>query len=124
VVEEVAEGRIAAATDVEIVQEILHRFDAIRQPSFGVAMATNLLDLVPTVFPVTAADIRSTIDIFRQYASQGVVARDALHAAVMKNNGISHILSTDRHFDHIEGIARISVGKLNETRQALEGLTE
>ena len=30
-----------------------------------------------------------------------------LHAAVMLNNGLRNILSTDTHFDHIKGIRRL-----------------
>ena len=33
--------------------------------------------------------------------------RDWLHLAVMLNNGITDIISADRHFDDIEGITRL-----------------
>jgi predicted nucleic acid-binding protein len=38
--------------------------------------------------------------------------RDWLHLAVMLNNGITEIISVDRHFDDIEGITRIDPRKL------------
>ncbi len=34
-------------------------------------------------------------------------SRDVIHAAVMFNNGISKMISTDKHFDVIMGIRRI-----------------
>ncbi|MCX7689122.1 MAG: hypothetical protein N2045_14280, partial [Fimbriimonadales bacterium] len=52
-------------------------------------------------------DISRAIALFQQYAPQGVQARDAIHASVMLNNGITHIVSADRHFDLISGIQRI-----------------
>lgn len=122
VMEEIAEGRLTAAIDVEIVQEILHRYSAIRQWETGISMATNLLDLVQTVYPVTATDIRQAIEVFGKYAPKGIVARDALHAAVMQNHGLTHILSVDQHFDSIEGITRISVGTLDQARLDLDRL--
>jgi predicted nucleic acid-binding protein len=70
-------------------------------------MASNLLDLVPVVYPVLEADVRRAVELFREYAPQGVTIRDVLHAAVMQNNGIAQIISTDEHFDRIEGITRL-----------------
>ena len=37
----------------------------------------------------------------------GIQARDAIHAAVMLNRGITRIMSADRGFDRIPGIQRI-----------------
>jgi predicted nucleic acid-binding protein len=36
-----------------------------------------------------------------------VKPRDAIHAAVMQRNRITHILSTDKHFDALNTIVRI-----------------
>ena len=123
IMQEVAEGRLAVAIDTEVVQEILHRFGAIRRVEIGVTMAENLLDLVATVHPVVVADIRQAIQLYTTYAEHGVTARDALHAAVMRNNGLTHILSTDQHFDRIEGITRLGVGSLTQTRSDVERLS-
>ncbi len=117
---EVAEGRLAVAIDTEIVQEVLHRYSAVRRWETGLVLASSLLDLVPTVFPVTIADIRLTVEIFRRCAPQGVTARDALHAAVMQGNGLTRILSVDQHFDQIEGISRVNVGTVAQTRLEVE----
>lgn len=107
VMQEIAEGRLATAIDTEIIQEILYRYGVLQQWGTATTMAENLLDLVPTVYPVSITDIRKAIEFFKTYASQGIKARDALHAAVMQNNGLTHILSTDEHFDHIEGLTRV-----------------
>jgi uncharacterized protein len=110
------------AIDTEIVQEILHRFGAIGRPAIGIAMARSLLDIVPTVYPVTVADVRKAIELFEQHAPSGVMARDALHAAVMLGNGLACILSADQHFDRIAGVTRVAVGTLDQTRAQVERL--
>lgn len=120
VMQEIARGRLSAAVDTEIIQEILHRFGAIRQWDVGSTMAENLLDLVPTVYPVYKGDLRKAIELFRKYGPLGITARDALHVAVMLNNGLTHILSTDTHFDLVVGITRIYLGALDQARLDLE----
>jgi predicted nucleic acid-binding protein len=107
VMTEVAEGRLAAAIDVEAVQEILYRYGELQQWETGFTMANSLLDLVPIVYPVSLDDVRLTVDLFRQYAPQGVKARDLIHVAVMRNRGLTRIISTDQHFDRIAEIVRI-----------------
>ncbi len=107
VLTEVANGRLDTIVDAEIIQEILYRYGAIQQWQIGVQMARNLLDLVPKVLPVTASDVKTAISLFAHYAPQGVKARDVLHTAVMQNHDLTHIISTDRHFDQIDGITRL-----------------
>ena len=104
---EIAEGRIPVAIDTEIIQEVLYRYGAIGHWQIGATMATNLLDVVPTVYPVLVADVRKAVELFKQYAKRGVKARDLIHVAVMLNNELTKIISTDVHFDRVEGIARL-----------------
>lgn len=107
VLTEIAAGRLDAVIDAAIIQEILYRFGAIRQWQVGVQMAENVLDLVPTVLPVTVRDVRAAVTLFARYGPAGIKARDALHAAVMGNHDLARIISTDAHFDQIEGIHRL-----------------
>lgn len=104
---EVAEGNLHTAIDTEIIQEILYRYGALQRWETGATLAASVLDLVPTVLPVTPTDARKAIQLFDEYASQGVKARDLIHAAVMHNNGIDQIISADQHFDLIEWVTRI-----------------
>lgn len=104
---EIAAGRLEAAIDTEIVQEVLYRYGAIGRWRVGATLAENLLDLVDKVYPVQPEDIRLTVELFRRYAAEGIPARDVIHVAVMRNNGLSEIISTDTHFDLIEGIRRL-----------------
>ncbi len=66
--------------------------------------------------------VKRAIELFEWYGPRGVSARDVVHAAVMLNNGLTHILSTDEHFDVIEGITRVTIGTLEETRSMLRRL--
>jgi uncharacterized protein len=107
VMTEIAEGRIAAAIDTEIIQEVLYRYGALRQWRIGVSLAENLLKIVPTVYPIHLDDIRLAVRLFEQYAPKGIPARDVLHVAVMRNNGLSQIISIDTHLDAIREIQRL-----------------
>ncbi len=107
VLTEIANGRLDVVMDSEIVQEVLYRYGAIQQWQVGVQIAESLLDLIPVMLPVTAKDMKTAISLCAQYAPKGVKARDLLHTAVMHNHQLTHIISTDRHFDQITGITRL-----------------
>lgn len=123
VMQAIAQGRLRAAVDTETLQEILHRFGAIRRWELGTRMAESLLDLVPLVYPVVDRDVRRAIELFRSYGPRGLPARDVLHAAVMQNHGLTHILSADRHFGGIQGLTLVTVETLEQTRSDLERLS-
>jgi predicted nucleic acid-binding protein len=69
-------------------------------------MARDVMTLVPQILAVTAADMQTAVTLFQQYVPQGVQARDGIHAAVMRNHGLTHIISSDAHFDLIAGRTR------------------
>ena len=92
-------------TDVEVLQEILHRYVAIDrrdaiQPAFDA-----ILGVVDDVFSIDRATVERarTIVLGRRSLS----ARDALHVSVMEREGIARILSFDTGFDGCPGITRI-----------------
>ena len=107
VLTEIANGRLDAVISTEIIQEILYRFGAMGQVQVGVQMATSLMDLVPDVLPVTVEDMQTAVALFAEYGPKGVKARDVVHTAVMHTHQLTHIISTDKHFDQIEGITRL-----------------
>jgi predicted nucleic acid-binding protein len=120
VMREITEGRWDVAIDTETIQEVLYRYGALQRWDIATTMAANLLDLAPAVYPVLLVDVRVAIELFRDYAPLGVKARDVLHAAVMKNNSLAQIISTDRHFDQIEGITRLDPQELFSQAQQVE----
>jgi uncharacterized protein len=92
-------------TDAEVLQEILHRYAAIQrrdaiQPAFNA-----LFGIIDEVFPVDRSAVERAKEIVLGYA--GLSARDAVHLAVMENQGIDRILSFDSGFDAFPGIVRV-----------------
>lgn len=92
-------------TDVEVLQEILHRFVAIDrrdaiQPAFDV-----LLAVVDETLPIDAEDVEAAKRIV--LGGYQLSARDAVHLAVMRRHDIDAIMSFDRGFDRYPGVTRI-----------------
>ncbi|MCB1295989.1 MAG: type II toxin-antitoxin system VapC family toxin [Gordonia sp.] len=91
-------------TDVEVFQEILHRYGAInRRDAIEPAFAL-LHDLVDEVFTVGLAEIETAKDIVLGHGSG---ARDALHVAAMRSHDVARILTFDRGFDRFNDLERI-----------------
>ena len=104
--EKLAIERQRLVTDAEVLQELLHRYSAINrrdaiQPAFDA-----ILRVVDQVFEVDQAVVERAKQIVLAYRQ--LSARDAVHLAVMKENGIEKILSFDSGFDSFPGITRIS----------------
>jgi predicted nucleic acid-binding protein len=106
----VLETAIAAGerlvTDVEVLQEILHRYVAIDRreaidPAFDV-----LLAVVDEVFDVGRADVLLAKRLVT--TTRTLSARDAIHVAVMQHQDIGTIATFDRGFDHVPGIIRLA----------------
>ena len=104
---EIADGRLPAAIDTEIIQEILYRYGSLRRWDIAVQMSTSLMDMMPVVYSIQIVDMYTAVELAARYGPQGIKARDLIHAAVMQNNGLTQIVSTDKHFDQIEGIIRL-----------------
>ena len=100
----VADGE-ELVTDVEVYQEILHRYTAINRPDSIDDAFTALDEIVTRVLSYDMDDVRLARAILREI--HGIQARDAIHAAVMRNRGIARIMSHDMGFDRIPGIERI-----------------
>ena len=93
-------------TDIEVYQEILHRYTAIDRPD-AIDPAFDVLDaIVDDVLSFGMREIQSARSIIASVP--GLSARDALHVAVMRGAGITQILSFDHGFDRCDGIDRIS----------------
>ncbi len=91
-------------TDAEVLQEILHRYHAIRRPDAIQPAFDALLGVVDEVFPVERTDVEQAKGLM--LGRHGLSARDAVHVAVMRRREIDIILSFDNGFDRISGIER------------------
>lgn len=103
--EAAALGEIEAAVDAEVLQEILHRYRAIGRWEQGRVLYDATRRLLTDVFPISA----EVTDRARHILSvtEGVSARDAIHAAVVALEGLEGICSFDRGFDRIPDIRRL-----------------
>jgi hypothetical protein len=93
-------------TDVEVLQEILHRYSAIARPEAIQPAFDALADVVDDVLPVTYAEVEGAKRIV--LGRYGLSARDSLHLAVMEAYGINRILSFDAGFDRYPGVERLA----------------
>jgi predicted nucleic acid-binding protein len=99
-------NRERLVTDAQVLQELLHRYVAIGrrdaiQPAFD-----TLLGVVDAVLPVRDVDVLRAREIV--LGNDRVSARDALHLAIMEQHSIVRIMSFDRGFEGIPGVARLA----------------
>lgn len=92
-------------SDVEVLQEILHRYVAIGrrdaiQPAFDA-----LLGVVDDVFAVEREDVEVAKNVV--LGALRLSARDAIHVAVMRRRGVARILTFDAGFDAVPGVERV-----------------
>ena len=109
VLQRIADGDLTACTDSEVHQEILYRYWSLGQSARGIALSSDFHGVVNIVMPVTSTDVTTARELGNKYPHMG--PRDWLHLAVMLNNGITEIISADRHFDDIEGVIRLDPGE-------------
>ncbi|MBW1648911.1 MAG: type II toxin-antitoxin system VapC family toxin [Deltaproteobacteria bacterium] len=102
----VAEGAVSAVIDAEALQEILHRYLSIGRWGEGRQVYDLARQIFPEVLPITAEILDRTRELLDS-AVPGIMARDALHAAVCELNGCQAICSYDSDFDRISSIRRI-----------------
>jgi predicted nucleic acid-binding protein len=88
-------------TDVEVIQEILHRYVAIDRRTFIEPALDALLGVVDEVYPIELADVTSARNLV---LTGRLSARDAIHVAVMQRHGIARIMTFDTDFAVVPGI--------------------
>jgi predicted nucleic acid-binding protein len=104
--EELIAAGESLCTDAEVLQEILHRYSAIRRPSDIDPAFDALLGVVDVVYPIERADVLRARRLMR--TTPALSARDAVHIAVMQGRDIGRILSFDAGLDGVPGIERVS----------------
>ena len=109
ILESIAKEDIEAFTDTEVFQEILYRYFYINQRETGF----KVFDLFATIMddailPIRHSDIMQARLLAEKEETFKLSPRDLIHFAVMLNNGIKHIVTTDRGFKSIPGIEVIT----------------
>jgi predicted nucleic acid-binding protein len=110
ILDRVARGELAATTSVEVIQEILHRYRAIRRADGGIELAVRTLDAFAPVLPITHALMRRVPALAERYPD--LAARDLVHLATCIHEGIGEIVTTDRAFDEVREVRRIDPAEL------------
>lgn len=101
----VASGEINAAINAETLQEILHRYRAIRRWEDGKIVYEMTRQIFATVLTVDAEVLDHSKTLLDKYPR--LMARDALHAAVCRLNDLGGLCSFDRDFDQITEVHRL-----------------
>lgn len=101
----VAEGQLEAITSTEVIQEILHRFVAIRRSDVAAAMAREVIAAFRPLLPITHALVERMPELVGCYP--GLTARDLIHVANCLAEGIDTIVRPDRGFDEVTEIRRL-----------------
>jgi predicted nucleic acid-binding protein len=98
-------GDVEGCTSTEVLEEILYRYSALRRRDVAAQVYDLFVEICPAVFDVTIADT----DVARTLLLEGetLSARDAMHAAVMRNRGVERIASYDEGFDGVPGVRRL-----------------
>ena len=103
--EEAVAGGESLCSDAEVLQEILHRYTAIRRPDDIDPAFAALTGVVDVVYSIERADVERTRRLLA--TTPTLSARDAIHLAVMQGRDIDRILSFDAGFDGIPGIVLV-----------------
>jgi len=100
----VAKGEVRASTSVLTWDEVVW---VVRKVEGGGASSKigSLLLRFPNLRILAVK--RSTIEMAQELMEKyGLRPRDSIHAASALENGISRVISFDRHFDLVEGLTR------------------
>lgn len=106
----VGRGEVDAVVDAEVLQEVLHRYRALDRWEDG----RRVYDLARVLFPVVLPTTVEVLDRARELLDgyPHLMARDALHAAVVLVDELDAICSYDRDFDPVRRVRRVEPEKV------------
>jgi predicted nucleic acid-binding protein len=105
VLEKIVASGERIVTDAEVLQEVLHRFSAIKRPDAIPHTIQLILEIADEVFAIEKSDVLRAAEIVQNPA--GLSARDAIHVAIMERHGVRSIFSFDADFDRWPGLTRL-----------------
>jgi hypothetical protein len=91
-------------TNTEVLQEILHRYRAIKVPELGFKVFDLVLNLGLTIYPVELSDLAIALKLLVSHPK--LSTRDAVHLGVAIRRDVSMIVSYDQDFSHYTEIER------------------
>ena len=99
-----AAGEFEAVTDVEVLQEILHRYLHLSKRAEAFQVFDLFSRIVGEIIPVEARDMNAARVLLEKHPT--LTSRDAIHAAIARRHGLA-LVSYDRHFDDLPFISRL-----------------
>ena len=115
-----AEHPLSFVTDVEVLQELLHRYLASGRWSLGREVFRGFAEVMhDRIEPVHEEDIHLAAELADRHP--GVSARDLVHAAVMRRLGADLIISVDVDFDRLPDVTRLDPADVGEWGDPLLG---
>jgi predicted nucleic acid-binding protein len=107
VLDRVGDGTLHANVDAELLQEVLHVYDARKERRKGFDTVDDLLVIFPNPIPIGREEIETARDLMRVYSV--LSARDAIHAAVVQTHDLEGIVTADNVFERIKGVKRFDL---------------
>ena len=93
-------------TDAEVLQELLHRYHALRIWDVGRQVYAEFSEAMRgRVLPIHHRHIEAAAQMLTDHPR--LQARDAIHVAVMFDAGCERIVSADRAFDAVPEVTRL-----------------
>ena len=117
----VAEYPRSFVTDVEVLQELLHRYVATGRWALGREVLRSFAELMhDRIEPVYEEDIHLAARLADGHP--GTSSRDLVHAAVMRRLGADRIVSTDTDFDRLSEVVRLEPAAIAQWGDSLLAL--
>ena len=105
-------------TDVEVLQELMHRYRASRRWTLGREVLMGFAEVMhDRIEPVVADDLSLAVRLADRHP--GISTRDLVHAAVMQRLGTDRIVSSDTDFDCLPGVTRLDPAELGAWRESV-----
>jgi predicted nucleic acid-binding protein len=100
-----AADRVVLVTSAETLQEVLHRYRSIGRQADIQTTLDAITASVKHILPVTADDVEEARRLGdRTRGDSRVSARDLVHSAVARRQGLREILTVDAGFASIPGV--------------------
>ena len=107
IIEAASASRSRFFTDAEVLQEIVHRYQAISawQGRGQLIFEEFFLVMEGRIEPMFAEDVQRAVELTEAYPQ--LSARDLVHVAVMERAGATAIVTADSAFDNLDGVERL-----------------
>ena len=102
ILEKISRRQIFGVTSVEVLQEILHRYQTINMLSSGIEIFEEFSNIVDEILPINFKILENAKNILS--GNPDILTRDAIHAATMEHYNIDYIATFDKHFSIFKNI--------------------